>query len=136
MPPIFLVTGVALLFSLASCSTPFTEEMAAEKGAYRFISSPSGMQADMAHLDVRDGIDMREACFLSDLYFLRYEGYCGAAGPLKQTKTHWIFDTVVGYGGTPGNDIRIDKVSGRIDHRGKPSSIPPWSDITVMATRE
>ncbi len=80
-------------------------------------------------IKIEDKIDAREADVLATLYFLRYDGFCGANSPVFQKGRKWYALTAAGPTGSADADIVIDSTSGVVRQKGHPDSSPPWDDL-------
>jgi hypothetical protein len=63
-------------------------------------------------------VDDLQASLLADVYFSANLGGCGGSEIPESKGAYWIFHTRVGYGGTPGPDIRVAKASGATSCKG------------------
>jgi len=77
-----------------------------------------------ARVVLSDGISRDEAELLATAYFQRYVSGCGGIGALADHGGYWTAQTRIGYAGTPGVPIRVDKRTGAISHDGKPTVYP------------
>jgi hypothetical protein len=100
---------------LVACSSPTVRDYSSESGAAAIL--------------LVDGVDAREAEMLVTAYFIRYEGACGGSSPVVRIGGEWTADIRVGYGGTPGQKIRVDCISGIVRQNGHPACRPPWAAI-------
>ncbi len=122
-----LLAGLWLL-TLTSCITRIEEADIGEDW-YAFIDSREGVKTRLNQLSASDGISIQEACFLSTLYFQRYNGMCGASFIAGHTKNQWIFEAMVGSNGVSAPPIKVNKRTGQIRQKGQPESAAPWSDL-------
>jgi predicted small lipoprotein YifL len=123
------LTVLLMVLSESGCSTP--QPLHLEPSDHAFLEKGQILKS-FQRINPSDGIDRSEACLLSYMYFSRYEGSCGFSELKSQTSKDWIFGTAIGYSGAPGPEIRIDKRSGMIRHRGYPCIKPPWSSLTTI----
>lgn len=87
---------------------------------------------DLKTLTAIDGISESEANLLVTLYFVRYDGICGIAFPVKRKGGWWVSKTAVGPTGATDADIRVNVKFGHVFQRGRPTSIPPWKDLRTL----
>ena len=129
-----LINSFIKLFLMACC-LQFTScvtriEMAdIGKDWYSFIDSGESAQKRWNQISATDGINVHEACFLSTVYFERYNGICGWSFISGHTKDEWIFEAFVGRNAVSVPPIKVDKRTGRIRQRESPTSTPPWADL-------
>jgi|GEM_PF-2317217 len=119
---------MACCLQFTSCVTRI-EEADIGKDWYSFIDSVESAQKRWDQLSATNGISIQEACFLSTVYFERYNGQCGFAVISGYTQDEWIFDALVGRNLVSMPPIKVDKRTGRIRQRENPTSAPPWPDL-------
>lgn len=69
--------------------------------------------------------DKARATLLARAYFRRHLGGCGGASRPIDRGTRWLFTTQVGYEGSPGPDIFVDKRTGTTSSKGRPTVKDP-----------
>jgi len=74
-------------------------------------------------------ISRREADVLAILYFRRYYGFCGIGYPVIRKGDCWVADTLVGYAGANGGQIKINAKSGVISSPQGKTVAPPWAEL-------
>ena len=100
---------MACCLQLTSCVTHI-EEADIGKDWYSFIDSGESAQKRWDQLSATDGISIQDACFLSTVYFERYNGHCGFAVISGYTKDEWIFEALVGRNLVSMPPIKVDKL--------------------------
>lgn len=69
-------------------------------------------------VDVKDGVNRAEADALANYYFLTMLGLCGSAEFQRESAHVWIYSTRVGYAGSRGPDIHVQKDGSRVTATG------------------
>ncbi len=75
-------------------------------------------------VDLRDGVDQREATILADQYFFWKVSGCGGIDAVEDMGKAWKFQSRIGYEGRNGPILIIDKSNGDIIFEGKKSHFP------------
>ena len=70
------------------------------------------------------GVTRAQANLLADTYFQIYLGQCGGAEPVQQMKGYWSAPVVVGYAGVRDGALRIDRLTGAVSYRDRPTLYP------------
>lgn len=82
--------------------------------------------AQLAAIDLKDGVNQDEATLLGSEYFLRYVSSCGVTLKAVDRGSYWEVGMVEGVAAVSVKDkIHIDKTSGVISMNGKPTVTDP-----------
>jgi hypothetical protein len=71
-------------------------------------------------------IDSDRAYALAATYRLRFISLCGASGEPILHANYWEVPIVVGQGAEPAGSIRVDRHTGKVSYRGKPTVTPEY----------
>lgn len=83
----------------------------------------------ISSIDVADGIDVFEANYLAQWYFLQFGGSCGFADPVTKNGSWWEASTAIGPTGVEGGIIKIHAEKGIITWRSGKWMTPPWKEL-------
>ena len=82
------------------------------------------MQNEIKTVDLSYGVSEEEARVIASAYFGNYVSGCGSIFEVKDQGEYWAVSTLVGFGAEPGEDIFVDKTSGRTTSKGFPDFSP------------
>jgi hypothetical protein len=93
--------------------------------AYTYYPDIRAACEKIAHMRIGPGgVTRAQANLLADTYFQIYLGQCGGAEPVQQMKGFWNAPVVVGYAGVRDGALRIDRPTGVVSYRDKPTLLP------------
>ena len=93
--------------------------------AYTYYPHIRAACEKIAHMRIgSDGVTRAQANLLADAYFQIYLGGCGGAEPVQSMKGHWSAPVIVGYAGVRDGAFRIDRLTGAVSYRGRPTLYP------------
>jgi hypothetical protein len=93
--------------------------------AYTYYPHIRAACEKIAHMRIApSGVTRGQANLLADTYFQIYLGQCGGAEPVQAMKGYWSAAVIVGYAGVREGAFRIDRLTGAVSYRGRPSLYP------------
>lgn len=82
------------------------------------------MEAEVKGVDLANGVSQEEARVIASAYFNNVVSGCGSISEIRDDGEFWRVSTLVGRGAQPGEDIFVEKVSGKTTSKGFPEYLP------------
>lgn len=109
---------LASLLTLGGTPCAATSAEAPElQGVTIRIDGPAGLTdtTTIPDVDLSGGIDADEASRIASHLFSDYAGIgCGVVEKVGEDAESWLFETRIGYGGSPGANMRVAKTDGAV----------------------
>ena len=84
----------------------------------------------LSKVDLRDGVDEKEAMILGGEYFIIFVSGCGTPGRPIDRGYHWELEMSIGYAAQKADEnIKIDKKTGQISLKGRPTLNNPVEEL-------
>lgn len=120
----FFLTGCSLLI-------PHPTPEQAKKYREKMLAQVRQQRIEvLSKVDLRDGVDDKEAMILGGEYFGTFVSGCGITGKPIDKQDHWELEMYIGIAAQKADEsIKIDKKTGQISLKGRPTLDNPAEEL-------